>query len=78
MLFTETVNSCCNRWPYPFLDLSSQYAPLWYVYDLIREISICRVVNVLIVLFMLAQKCEIAGILLLVFSISLAMASLRC
>ena len=20
-----------NRWPYPFLDLSSPYAPLWYV-----------------------------------------------
>jgi len=19
-----------NRWPYPFLDLSSSYAPLWY------------------------------------------------
>lgn len=21
----------CCRWPYPFLDLSSPYAPLWYV-----------------------------------------------
>ena len=21
---------CLNRWPYPFLDLSSPYAPLWY------------------------------------------------
>lgn len=22
----------CSRWPYPFLDLSSPYAPLWYVH----------------------------------------------
>ena len=30
-----SLNSCGNplsyRWPYPFLDLSSPYAPIWYV-----------------------------------------------
>ncbi|CAN4101557.1 unnamed protein product [Withania somnifera] len=26
------------RWPYPFLDLSSQYAPLWYVATSLRDV----------------------------------------
>ncbi|KAM1009385.1 hypothetical protein FF1_044833 [Malus domestica] len=31
VIFQWTVHACVSvRWPYPFLDLSSPYAPLWY------------------------------------------------
>lgn len=33
-----------NRWPYPFLDLSSSYAPLWYeLYSIL--IIFCKIVT---------------------------------
>ena len=28
--FSNNDDSLCYRWPYPFLDLSSPFAPLWY------------------------------------------------
>ncbi|KAH7511047.1 hypothetical protein FEM48_ZijujUnG0049800 [Ziziphus jujuba var. spinosa] len=32
VIFQWIIHVCVNMWwPYPFLDLSSQYAPLWYV-----------------------------------------------
>ncbi|XP_068335596.1 uncharacterized protein [Pyrus communis] len=31
VIFQWTIHACVSvRWPYPFLDLSSPYAPLWY------------------------------------------------
>lgn len=32
VLFQWIIHACVSmRWPYPFLDLSSPYAPLWYI-----------------------------------------------
>ncbi|KAE8705523.1 signal recognition particle receptor subunit beta-like [Hibiscus syriacus] len=34
VVFQWIIHACINLWwPYPFLDLSSSYAPLWYAFD---------------------------------------------
>lgn len=37
-LFSQCDTPCGCRWPYPFLDLSSSYAPLWYAFNLLLDI----------------------------------------
>ncbi|MBA0613726.1 hypothetical protein Godav_014100 [Gossypium davidsonii] len=40
VVFQWIIHACINLWwPYPFLDLSSPYAPLWYIFNLLLNVT---------------------------------------